>query len=106
MYGYLLKKWRFIIQLFMFIQSLSELFLVYHKKQMFVKVFVYLFKNWAILFSLPQKKLTEFIPGQLFCAVLLFAAVPELFAGVDEFSTFTGGKDYILSETRYAYGAI
>lgn len=106
MYGYLLKKWRFIIQLFMFIQSLSELFLVYHKKQMFVKVFVYLFKNWAILFSLPQKKLTEFIPGQLFCAVLLFVAVPELFAVVDEPSVFAWCKDHFLSEARDAYGAI
>ncbi|ERJ01234.1 hypothetical protein HMPREF0262_00135 [Clostridium sp. ATCC 29733] len=27
MYGYLLKKWRFIIQLFMFIQFLSQCFL-------------------------------------------------------------------------------
>ena len=45
------------IQLSMLIQNSSELFLVYHKEQMFVKLFVYLFKNWAILFSLPQKKL-------------------------------------------------
>ena len=48
------------IQLSMFIRSLSELFLVYHEEQMFVKAFVYLFENWAILFSLPQKKLTGY----------------------------------------------
>ena len=43
------------IQLSMLIQNSSELFLVYHKELMFVKAFVYLFENWAILFSFPQK---------------------------------------------------
>ena len=73
---------------------------------MFVKAFVYLFENWAILFSLPQKKLTEFAHGQLFSAALLFVAVPELFAVVDEPSVFAWCKDHFLSEARDAYGAI
>lgn len=32
--------------------------------------------------------------------------MPELFTVVDEPSVFAWGKDHILSETRYAYGAI
>ena len=72
MYGYLLKKWRFIIQLFMFIQFLSQYFLVYHKEQMFVKLFVYLFENRAILFSLPQKKLTGYEYRSAFFLLLYF----------------------------------
>lgn len=94
------------IQLSMLIQNSSELFLVYHKEQMFVKAFAYLFKNRAILFSLPQKKLTAFAPGQLFSAVLLFAAVPELFAVVDESSAVAGGKDHFLSEAWNTYSAV
>lgn len=94
------------IQLSMFIQSLSELSLVYHKEQMFVKAFAYLFENRAILFSLPQKKLTGYEYGQLFSAVLLFAAVSELFAVVDELSAVAGGEDHFLSEAGDAYSAI
>lgn len=48
------------IQLSMSIQNSSELFLVYHEEQMFAKIFVYLFENRAILFSLSQKKLTGY----------------------------------------------
>lgn len=69
------------IQLSMLIQNSSELFLVYHKEQMFVKTFA-------------------------FSTALLSVAVPELFAVVDEPSVFAWGKEHILSETRYAYGAI
>ena len=33
---------------------------------MFVKAFVYSFESWGILFSLAEKKLTKFTPGQFF----------------------------------------
>ena len=36
--------------------------------------------------------------GQLFSAVLLFTAVPELFAVIDESSAFAGGEGHFLSE--------
>ena len=61
------------IQLSMFIQILSELFLVYHKEQMFVKTSVYLFENRAILFSLPQKKLTGYEYRSAFFLLLYFS---------------------------------
>ena len=44
--------------------------------------------------------------GQLFSAVLLFAAVPELFAVVDESSAVAGGKDHFLSEAWNTYSAV
>ncbi len=76
---------------------------------MFVKAFVYLFENWAILFSFVFEKLgPEFItPGQLFSAVLLFSLLClNFFAVVDKLSAFTGGKDYLSSEAGDVYSAV
>lgn len=70
------------IQLSMFIQSLSELFSVYHKEQMFVKTSVYLFESRAILFSLPRKKLTGYEYRSAFllfyCSLLCLNFLPLL----------------------------